>query len=62
MTSPFCHHASVAARCSQCECERLRRLVLALSEKLYIVARHLGRLAEREEFRVQPLDRPRDDA
>ena len=33
------------------ENEQLRRLVLALAEKLATVAEHLGRLAERKEFR-----------
>ncbi len=62
MTSPFCCHARVAERCPQCENERLRALVLAMAEKIFLMARHLGRLAEREEFRSESLDRPREGA
>ncbi len=35
----------------QAEIETLKRLILALSEKLYIVAQHLAKLAERPEVR-----------
>ncbi len=62
MTSPFCHHARVADRCHECEAEQLRRLMLAMAEKIFLMARHLGRLAEREEFRNDLLDRPRAGA
>ena len=51
MTSPFCDHDRVAERCPQCEVERLRVLVLALSEKLHTVACHLATLAEKKESR-----------
>lgn len=52
--------------CDECQrlferVQELERLVMAMGDKLLIVAEHLGRLAERKECRNGQGHRPRTD-